>query len=108
MAASAAVRLFDLLIRRHAQFTAFQITGQVGVTALLFVFAWAFMHGKGWVRWVLLVPVLMAVFSPAYWHEASRFGGLHLSLQTLLQTGACVLVFLKPSRDWFYAQKHAG
>ena len=97
-----------MLFRAHARLTTAQIAANTGGTALLLVFAWAFMRGKGWTRWVLLVPVLTAVISPGYWHGASKFGGLHLALQTLLQAGACVLVFLKPSRDWFYAQKHSG
>jgi hypothetical protein len=74
--------------------------------ALMLLFAWAFLEGKGWVRWVLLVPVSFGfLISPGYFRRASTFGAFYFCLVGLLEVAVLVLVFLGPSNEWFRGQK---
>jgi len=110
LAASAAIKILDHLIRPHPYFsslskTIFSISG----IAILPLFAIAFLNRKGWVRWVLLIPTAGGLLLlPTYYQQLSRFGAIYFCVQSLLQIGAIVLVFSKPSNEWFQQGKASG
>ena len=73
------------------------------------LFAWAFLVGKGWVRWVFLAPVAVGILtSPSYFQHPSAFGAVYFCSQGLLQVGALALLFLRRSNEWFRSQRRAG
>jgi hypothetical protein len=104
--ASSGISIIDLAGRPHPQAPVMQCIGSALIGLL---FAWAFLVGKGWVRWVFLAPVAVGLLtSPGYFHHASAFGAVYFCLQGLRQVVALALLFLRPSNEWFRSQRHAG
>jgi hypothetical protein len=73
--------------------------------ALLLRVALAFLRRKNWARWVFL---LFIIFGLPSLHDSfqqalarSTFTTVYFIMQTLLQCGVAVLLFLKPSNEWF-------
>jgi len=80
----------------------------VAENVLQLLFAWAFLQGKGWVRWALLVPIAVGwLTSSSYFQHASMFGIFNFCLHGLLHVGALILLFLRPSNDWFRNKRNA-
>jgi hypothetical protein len=100
------ITMIDLAARSHSQQ---HVVTYAGTVVLELLFAWAFLQGKGWVRWAFLAPVSVGFLaSPRYFSHASTFSAFYFCLVGLLQVGVLVLVFLKPSNDWFRERRKAG
>jgi lysylphosphatidylglycerol synthetase-like protein (DUF2156 family) len=99
--ASVALRIVDF-ISRIGHHTARSYVVWAGSTVLLLLFAFAFLRGKNWARWVYLFILVSAAF--AFFQRGlprSTFSTVYLCVQTLLQIISAILVFLRPSNDWF-------
>ncbi len=105
---SAALQVVDEPIRDHSHDTASKVVFWAVSAGLLVLFALAFLHGKGWARWVFLIAVAVGLATSAdYFRRASTFSAVYFFVQALIQVSAIVLVFLRPSHEWFRQQKAA-
>ena len=101
---SVALRTVDFVIRIGPH-TAKSYFIWAGSAILLLLFAFAFLRGKNWARWVYLFPIFIGFLSqPDIFQRAlarSTFSMAYLCVQTLLQVSSAILVFLSPSTAWF-------
>ncbi|HYG54903.1 MAG TPA: hypothetical protein VD965_06370 [Burkholderiales bacterium] len=86
------------------------ITGVLTVTLLALV-AWKIGEARAWARWLFVllyalgagVSVAGALAMPKFFLALPPVSQGSIVLQFVLQTAALVLLFTKPSRDWFRA-----
>jgi hypothetical protein len=73
--------------------------------------ALVFLRGKNWARWFYLAVIVIGLLGlPGLFERAlalSTFSTIYLCLQTLLQVSPAVLLFLRPSNEWFRGHKNA-
>jgi hypothetical protein len=82
----------------------------IGLFALIAVKVYA---GRGWARWVYLALYLMVaslivvsmVVRPDLWLARPRLDLAKEFIQFVLQTAPVILMFVRPSREWFAASR---
>ena len=110
--ASAGLRVVDWVVRDGPRHSLLDNFVYAGITAFTILLALVLLRRKTWARWLLLVITIAGLIGlPELFQRAlarSAFSVVYFGLQSLLQISATILLFLRPSNDWFKGPKVAA